>query len=480
MESIWEAEVNIEERESLQGDLEADVAVIGAGLAGILTAYALQCQGKNVVVLEADRIGSGQTAGTTAKITAQHGLIYHKLIRHYGEEKASVYARANKAAIEAYEYIIKEKKIVCDFKRVPAYLYSTEDDRELKKEAEAANRLGIRARFTTETELPFQVKGAVCFENQAQFHPLLFLRAVAKELTVYEKTKVLSVRGHEVRTEKGTVSARQIVFATHYPITNIPGFYFLRQHQERSYVLAVSGAEKPKGIYYGVDQNGISFRSAKQGLLLGGGGHRTGENPKGGAYGQLERAAKEYYPDCVEIGRWSAQDCMPHDGLPFIGKYSVFRPYWYVATGFQKWGMTGAMLSAIIICDLICGRANPYERLFKPQRLHFFASLGALLKDVGESVKGLCKGFFHLPFRTADSLPDGHGGVVRIGFKRFACYKDDLGNLHRISARCPHMGCRLEWNPDERSWDCPCHGSRYDVDGRLLDDPAQKEKYGGS
>lgn len=480
MESIWEAEVNIEERESLQGDLETDVAVIGAGLAGVLTAYALQCQGKNVVVLEADRIGSGQTAGTTAKITAQHGLIYDKLIRRYGEEKASVYARANKAAIEAYEYIIKEKKIDCDFKRVPAYLYSTEDDRKLKKEAEAANRLGIRAHFTMETELPFQVKGAVCFENQAQFHPLLFLKAVAKELTVYEKTKVLSVRGHEVRTEKGTVSARQIVFATHYPITNIPGFYFLRQHQERSYVLAVSGAEKPKGIYYGVDQKGISFRSTKQGLLLGGGGHRTGENPKGGAYGQLERAAKEYYPDCVEIGRWSAQDCMPHDGLPFIGRYSIFRPYWYVATGFQKWGMTGAMLSAIIICDLICGRANPYERLFKPQRLHFFASLGALLKDVGESVKGLCKGFFHLPFRTVDSLADGHGGVVRIGFKRFACYKDNLGNLHRISARCPHMGCQLEWNPDERSWDCPCHGSRYDVDGRLLDDPAQKEKYDGT
>lgn len=480
MESIWEKEVEIEEHKSLDKDTEAEVAVIGAGLAGILTAYALKCQGKNVVVLEADRIGSGQTGRTTAKITAQHGLIYDKLIRRYGVEKASVYARANKAAIEAFAYIVKEKKIDCDFKRVPAYLYSTEDDKKLRKEAEAAKKLGICARFTTETELPFPVKGAVCFENQAQFHPLLFLKAVAKELTIYEKTKVLSVRGHEVRTEKGTVRAKRIVFAAHYPITNIPGFYFLRQHQERSYVLAVSGVEKPKGIYYGIDKKGISFRGTKQGLLLGGGGHRTGKNPRGGAYEQLEKAAKAYYPDCVEIGRWSAQDCMPHDGLPFIGKYSIFRPYWYVATGFQKWGMTGAMLSAIIICDLICGRANPYERLFKPQRLHFFASLGALLKDVGESVKGLCKGFFHLPFRTADSLPDGHGGVVRIGFKRFACYKDDMGNLHRISARCPHMGCRLEWNPDERSWDCPCHGSRYDVDGRLLDDPAQKEKYGGS
>lgn len=476
MESIWEKEVEIEKRESLGGDIEAEVAVIGAGLAGILTAYALKCQGKNVVVLEADHIGSGQTGKTTAKITAQHGLIYDKLIRRYGVEKASVYARANKAAIEAFAYIVKEKKIDCDFKRVPAYLYSTEDDSKLRKEAEAAKKLGIRARFTTETELPFPVKGAVCFEKQAQFHPLKFLKTIAGKLTVYEKTRVLFVKGHEIGTEQGTVRAQQIVFATHYPIVNLPGFYFLRQHQERSYVLALSQVKRPEGIYYGIDPGGISVRSTEQGLLLGGGGHRTGKNPKGGAYEKLEEAAQQYYPGFRETGRWSAQDCMPHDGLPFIGRYSVFRPYWYVATGFQKWGMTSAMLAAIVICDQICGRDNPYERLFKPQRLHLFASLGALLKDVGESVSGLLKGFFHLPFRTADSLPEGHGGIVRIGLKRFACYKDERGKLHKISARCPHMGCELEWNPDEMSWDCPCHGSRYDVDGRLLDCPAQKEK----
>ncbi|MBP3460528.1 MAG: FAD-dependent oxidoreductase [Lachnospiraceae bacterium] len=476
MKSVWEEAVEIGERKSLEGNLDVDVAVIGAGMAGILTAFALKCQGKNVVVLEADRIGSGQTGKTTAKITAQHGLIYHKMIRRYGVEKASVYARANRVAIDAFEWIVKERKIDCHFKRVPAYLYSTTDDRKLKKEAEAAEVLGIRAFFTRETELPFEVKGAVCFQDQAQFHPLLFVKEIAKELTIYEKTKVLSVRGHKIETEGGTVTAEHIVFATHYPITNLPGFYFLRQHQERSYVLAVSGVKRPEGIYYGIDKKGISFRSTEEALLLGGGGHRTGENKKGGAYEELVKAAEQYFPQYEEKARWSAQDCMPHDGIPFIGKYSVFRPYWYVATGFQKWGMTSSMLSAIIICDRICGRDNPYERLFKPQRFHFFASLELLLKDVGKSVKGLAKGFFHLPFKTLDSLPKGHGGIIRIGFRRFACYKDEHGNVHRILARCPHMGCELEWNPDELSWDCPCHGSRYDVDGKLLDCPAQKEK----
>ncbi|MGN0132480.1 MAG: FAD-dependent oxidoreductase [Lachnospiraceae bacterium] len=476
MESIWHDMVVIPERESLSEHITADVAVIGAGMAGILTAYALKCQGKNVVVLEADRIGSGQTGNTTAKITCQHGMIYDKMIRKYGKETASIYARANRAAIDAFERLIKEQNIDCQFQKVSAYLYSTMDDEKLRAEAEAAQMLGIKAYFTRETELPFTVKGAVRFEGQAQFHPLLFLKEIAKSLKIYERTKVLSVKGHRVETGGGSVTAEHIVFATHYPITNIPGFYFLRQHQERSYVLAVVKTKKPKGIYYSADPGGISFRSTEDALLLGGGSHRTGENKVGGIYEELKKTAKQYYPGCEELTRWSAQDCMPHDGIPFIGKYSVFRPYWYVATGFGKWGMTASMLSAMIICDRICGRENPYEKVFSPRRLHFFAALGPLLTDVGQSIRGLVKGAFHFPFPDLASLPKGHGGIVRIGFRRFACYRDEQGAVHRISARCPHMGCELQWNPDELSWDCPCHGSRYDCDGNLMDAPAQKEK----
>ena len=248
MESVFSKEVEIPERSSLKEDLRVEAAVIGGGMAGILTAYALKCQGKEVVVLEADRIASGQTKNTTAKLTAQHGMIYDKLIKHYGKERASVYARANKIAIDAFEWLVQEKKIECGFKRVPAFLYSVEDEKKLRKEAIAAHYLGIPAYFTKETDLPFPIKGAVCFENQAQFHPLLFIKEIAKELKIYEKTKVLSIKGHEIKTEEATVWAEHIVFATHYPVTNIPGFYFLRQHQERSYVLAVKGVEKPEGI----------------------------------------------------------------------------------------------------------------------------------------------------------------------------------------------------------------------------------------
>lgn len=476
MESVWSKEVEIPERSSLKEDLRVEAAVIGGGMAGILTAYALKCQGKEVVVLEADRIASGQTKNTTAKLTAQHGMVYDKLIKHYGKEKASVYARANKIAIDAFEWLVQEKKIECEFKRVPAFLYSVEDEKKLRKEAIAAHYLGIPAFFTKETDLPFPIKGAVCFENQAQFHPLLFIKEIAKELKIYEKTKVLSVKGHEIKTEEATVWAEHIVFATHYPVTNIPGFYFLRQHQERSYVLAVKGVEKPEGIYYSADKKGLSIRSIGEYVLLGGCAHRTGKDKRGGKYAELRNIAGKYFPGFQETAHWSAQDCIPHDGLPFIGRYSLFRPYWYVATGFRKWGMTFSMLSAFIICDRICGRENPYEKLFSPWRLHILAGSKDFLKDVGESIAGLVKGIFHMPYKELAKLPRGHGGIVRIGLKRFACYKDEQGKVYKISARCPHMGCELEWNPDELSWDCPCHGSRYDHRGNLLDCPAQKEK----
>lgn len=476
MESVWSKEVEIPERSPLKEDLSVEAAVIGGGMAGILTAYALKCQGKDVVVLEADRIAGGQTRNTTAKLTCQHGMIYDKLIKHYGKEEAAVYARANKVAIDAFEWLVQEKQIECEFKRVPAYLYSMNDEKKLRREAIAAHYLGIPAFFTKETELPFDLKGAVCFENQAQFHPLLFIKEISKELKIYEKTKALSVKGHEIKTEGGTVRAEHIIFATHYPITNIPGFYFLRQHQERSYVLAAEGIEKPEGIYYSVDKKGLSIRSTEEFVLLGGCAHRTGKNESGGKYDELRNIAGKYFPGFEERAHWSAQDCMPHDGLPYIGRYSLFRPYWYVATGFQKWGMTSSMLAAFIICDQICGRENPYEKLFSPWRLHIFAGAKAFLKDAGESIKGLTKGAFHMPFKELDALPKGHGGIVRIGLRRFACYKDEQGKVYKISARCPHMGCELEWNPDELSWDCPCHGSRYDYRGKLLDCPAQKEK----
>lgn len=436
-ESIWSREVRIPERKPLRGDVQADTVVIGAGMAGILTAYHLQLQGIKTAVLEAERIGSGQTKNTTAKITSQHGLVYTDLVQKIGMKKAGLYAKANEAAVSAYERLVRKHEIACGFERLPSYLYARDGRERLEKEAQTAAELGINASFVKEIPLPFPTAGAVCFENQAQFHPLEFIRRISEELTVYEKTRVLSVHGHSVQTDTGRVRAEHIVFATHYPFLNVPGFYFMRQHQERSYVLALFGAERYSGMYYSADEGGLSFRNAGEYLLLGGGTHRTGSNVCGGVYEKLMIQAEKLYPGCEVRAKWSAQDGMPHDKIPFIGPYSLFRPYWYVASGFKKWGMTSSMIAAQVITDQICGKKNPYAEVFHPGRLLLRASLPALVKDLGISVHGVVSGVFH------------------------------------PRKRCPHMGCCLTWNPDEESYDCPCHGSRFDRHGRLIDNPAQ-------
>lgn len=444
-----------------------DVIVIGAGMAGILTAWYLQQERKQVLVLEAKEVASGQTQNTTAKITSQHGLKYQKLIHTVGRKKALLYAQANEQAIDEYEKLIGSQKIDCDFERLPAYLYSKQKEDVLRKEAQAAASLGIRARFmkgtewysgNSNTEKPeilhfhdkndlaeieknFQIRGAVYFENQAQFSPLKFISAIAKDLNVLEHTEVLSVKGQRVITKEQVFTAEKIVMATHYPFRNVPGFYFLRQHQERSYVLALEGCKPIHSMYYGIDANGLSLRQAGEYLLLGGSSHRTGKNKAGGAYEFLENAALHNFPEGTIKAKWSAQDCMPHDGIPFIGKFSVFTPHLYVAAGFQKWGMSTSMVAAMLLRDEICGCANPYKTVFRPWRLNLRASIANLLSDIWVSICGLSKGFIRIFYRKAP--------------------------------RCPHMGCALTWNPDEKSWDCPCHGSRFDEHGRLLDNPAQ-------
>ncbi len=437
MESIWRQTVQIPGRECLPGDRKAEVAVIGAGLAGLLAAYYLQEQGREVVVLEAAEIGSGQTGGTTAKITCQHAALYSKLIEKYGRERAARYAGANQRAIEAYVELIGREGIDCHFEFVDSYLYTAYDKEALRLEAEAAAAAGIRAHYAEHPHFPFPAEAAVCFEHQAQFHPLEFVKHIAEKLTVYEHTRVLKVHGHQVRTDRGIVTAEHIVFATHYPFPVVPGFYFLRQHQERSYVLALRGIPKWEGMYYGIDDGGLSYRWYEDILLVGGGGHRTGDMSAGCGYAALREQVRELFPEGEEVAHWGAQDCITHDELPFIGRFSLLRGNWYVITGLKKWGMTGSMVAAQIICDRICGRTNPCESLFKPQRMHFWAARKKLWEDVRYSVSGLGKGF--------------------------------LGKR----LQCPHMGCALEWNAQERTWDCPCHGSRFDERGCLIDEPAQ-------
>ena len=473
--SIWQETAELPRKPELQGDLRADVAIIGGGMAGMLTAYRLKQRGVRVVVLEADRIGGGQTGRTTAKITSQHGMIYEALIQKFGLERAQQYARANQLAIREYTRIVQERNIDCNFRSAPAYLYTTSGPEPLRREAEAAAKLGIDAHFTAQTELPFAVTGAVCFEDQALFHPLKFLRGICDDLEVYENTPVLRADGKALETPSGQVRAERVVFATHFPFVNMPGLYFMRMHQERSYVLALRSDWKPQGMYLGVDADGLSFREAEGLLLFGGGNHRTGENSAGGQYEMLNARREALLPDSGEAARWSAQDCITLDGVPYIGRYAASAPDWYVATGFAKWGMTSSMAAAMIISESICAEPPEWAGVFSPERFTPSASAKNFAADALQSVKGLGRKLFSVPTQVLEDLPKGHGGIVDVDGRKAGVYKDADGRCHIVDPRCPHMGCQLEWNPDECSWDCPCHGSRFDYTGALIDNPAQED-----
>ncbi len=440
-------------------------------MAGLITAFFLKNAGVSCVVLEADRIASGQTKNTTAKITAQHGYIYHTLIKNHGEEKARLYLKANLDAVRWYRDFITENKIDCDFSPESACIFSLYDTADLEREKNAYNRLGISAQLKQSTNLPFGVAGALFMEEQAQFDPLKFLSHISRDLDIYEHTRVLRVEGHTLFCENCRVEAQQIVFACHYPFVNFPGLFFTRLHQERSYVVALENAQKIKGMYLGIDDEPLSFRQAGEYLLLGGGGHRTGENSLGGRYDRLTFHAKTFYPDCNIAGRWSAQDCITADGIPYIGRFGNKNTY--VATGFGKWGMTGSAVAARLITNLITGIQDPASRVFTPERLSLVAVSG-IAREVFHSTRGILRQNFVVPKKTLESIPVGHGGVVRADGEKVGVYRESDEEYHVVDIKCPHLGCRLEWNPDEKSWDCPCHGSRFDALGQLINGPAQK------
>ena len=472
MESIWSQSCQIRNRDSLTGDTKSEIAVIGAGMAGILIASALQDAGCQVIVLEADRIAGGQTRNTTAKITAQHGMIYQKLIQTLGEDRARQYAAANETAVHEYRKLITDQGVDCAFESCSAYVYGA-DEKLLRAEAKAALELGLPAAFVEDVSLPIPSAGAVKFSHQAQFNPLKFLKVISDKLAIYEHTPVHSVQGNRIITGHGTVRAEHIIFACHYPFVNFPGLYFARMHQERSYVLALENAPQLGGMFIGAETDRYSLRSAGDLLLLGGESHRTGENTAGQHYDRLRQKAKEWFPSSQEVTCWSAQDCITPDGVPYIGRYSASHPNWYVATGFQKWGMTSSMVSAMLLRDMICGKAPSYAKVFDPGRWSKTILLG-IASESGHAIKGLTKRLFSISATRAEQLPAGHGGVVRLHGKKVGVYKDSEGILHAVDVRCPHLGCQLEWNPDERSWDCPCHGSRFDRFGHLISGPAQE------
>lgn len=469
-------------RPSLQGEISTEVAVIGAGLAGVLTAYLLQQQGISVVVLECQEAGSGITKNTTAKVTSQHNLIYHKLMMYKGPERAWEYAAANQKAIEKYEEIINLLKIDCDFQRLPNYIYSLDNEVRIRQEVDAARKIGLPAVLIKETTLPFQVKAAIRFDRQAQFHPLKFLDAVAKTLTIYENTRVTEMKNDGlIITENGRVKAKSIVITTHYPFINVPGYYFFKMHQERQYVAALEGEDinrtaRLDGMYLDADPNGFSFRNYKDYLILGGGTHRTGEYQPPDAYKVLEEAARRWFPNANIKYTWSNQDCMTPDSIPYIGRYSSITPNIYVATGFNKWGMTSSMVSAMIIGDMIMSRDNEFHKVFYPRRLMFSGSR-VFVKDAAIITKSLLSEHLKISRDRLKEIEPGKAGIVMRGGEKIGVYRDNEDKYYFVTTKCPHLGCSLEWNQNELTWDCPCHGSRFDYTGKLINNPAMRDVF---
>jgi len=432
MDSIWTQTEQLPQFEPLRSDLKTGVLIVGGGIAGLLCAWRLAQAGAEYVLVEADRIGGGITKNTTAKITSQHGLIYDKLIREFGVERARLYLEANQTALETYRKL--GRSIDCDYEEKDSFVYSTGSLRKIERELEALTRIGFPAELVMETPLPFPIAGAVRFARQAQFHPLKFIAGIAGGLRIHEHTKVLELGPGKAVTSGGTISAEKIIVATHFPFLNKHGSYFLKLYQHRSYVVALRNAPDVKGMYVDENEKGLSFRNYGDQLLLGGGGHRTGK--RGGGWRELEEFARTHYPDARETARWAAQDCMTLDGAPYIGQYSGRTPELYTATGFNKWGMTSAMAAAEVLTDLVLGRTNPYGEVFSPSRTVFRFQL---------AVNGL---------------------------------ESVLGLLTPTVPRCPHMGCALKYNAAEHSWDCPCHGSRFGEDGEVIDNPATDDKKG--
>lgn len=395
-------------------------------MAGILCAYQLSRRGVNCILVEADRLCGGITKNTTAKVTVQHGLVYQKLEKRFGQERTQMYLKANQAALDEYCRICQA--IDCDWQEQDTYVYSLTDRKKLEKELESLGRIGYRADFQEKPPLPIPAAGAVRFPNQAQFHPLKFAAGIVPGLKLYEGTRVRELAPRTAITAHGTITAEKIIVATHFPMLNKHGSYFLKLYQHRSYVTALQNAPALSGMYVDEADKGMSFRSYQNLLLVGGGGHRTGR--QGGCWADLERFAAVHYPGAQIVFRWAAQDCMTLDSVPYIGRYSDSTTGLYVATGFNKWGMTSSMVSAMLLADLVTGEHSPYEEVFSPS--------GSILRP-----------------QLAVNAFEAVSGLLTISKKR-----------------CPHMGCALKWNPQEHSWDCPCHGSRFTADGRLLDNPA--------
>ena len=495
MNSLWLSDnnifKNIDLNTTLEQDFSTDICIIGAGIFGLTCAYYLTKLGFNVTVLEKSDIASKATGHTTGKITSQHGLFYDYLTNSYGQKFAKDYLDVNEEAIQNIKNIIDEENINCDFKYQNSYVYTTKKSELslIKNEYNAVSNLGYNCELVTKTGLPFNIVGALCFKNQAEFHPVKYLAGLCKciisrngkiytnstavDVKMEDSDYITYVNGHEIKS-------KYVIIATHYPFINFPGFYFTKMYQSTSYLIAVDTKKTLfKGMHISAGVPTLSFRTAlynnKEILLIGGMDHKTGHpSSYKDTYGKLEDIAKKYYPDSNILFRWNTRDCISLDKLPYIGSFSSSMPNMFVGTGFKKWGMTLSNVAANIIVDKICGNYNKYEYLFKSTRLKPIKNHDEFKNILVQSTNSLLLDKLKRPNMSFDEIENNSGSIIEVNGEKVGIYKDDNGKIYAVKPICTHLGCLLSWNDIDKTWDCPCHGSRFNFDGTNLYDPAFK------
>lgn len=492
MNSLWlNQDINNKNFGTLNENISTDVCIIGAGIFGLTCGYYLSKSGLRVTILDKNDIALKTTGHTTAKITSQHGLIYTYLIDTYGEKFAKDYLTANEEAIENIKNIIGAENIKCDFEQQSNFVYTTDKKQlnKIKKEVDSVNSLGFPANFVTKSGLPFEIAGGIQFPNQAQFNPIKYVHGLAHCIIenggeIYTNTTVYDVKNENSEfstfTVNGVIKSKYVIIASHYPFINFPGMYFFKMYQSSSYVIGVDTKKTLfNGMYITEESPVYSFRTAyyrgKKILLLGGADHKTGTPVTyTDSYGLLENYAKKLYPDCEVLFRWDTRDCITLDKIPYIGEFSNLLPNVYVATGFKKWGMSTSHVAGKLISDLILENKNEYIDIYKATRVNPIKNSKEFGNMLKESVYSLLINKVKDIDSAISDIAVENGGIVEVNGEKIGVYKRDDGEIFTVKPYCKHLGCLVSWNNLEKTWDCPCHGSRYDYMGNIITEPTVK------
>ena len=513
MNSYWISsteKINKNQFKKIDQNYSADVCIIGAGLTGLSTAYYLSKKGLKVIVLDKSEIGAKTSGHTTAKITLNHGLIYDYLINSFGIDFASKYYLSNMQAISNIKNIIDTENINCDFEYQNNYIYTTDENNVFKinKEIESIilienyltenynfdkECLRINPQFVKQCGLPYEISGAIKTCNQAQFHPVKYMYGLANSILsndglIFTNSLVTDINRkdekYDISINNYTVSAKYVVLASHYPFINFPGFYFSKMYQVTSYAIGIEIDNNTlNGMYINDCEPTLSFRTTKLDnnkrlLIIGGGNHKCGFSPESRdifGYKFLENELKKYYPNSEILYKWNTKDCITLDKVPYIGEFSGFMPNVFVATGFNKWGMTLSNVSANIISDCILGKQNEFLNIYNSKRFHPIKNKEEVKNEVKQVFKSFVQNRIQIPKEDLSNIKNDNGGIIKIDGNTVGIYKNKDGNVYAINPTCTHLGCLLTWNNVDKTWDCPCHGSRFDYTGKNLYDPAFKD-----